>query len=552
MNFRKIAIAAAVVVAVAGAGAWVFRHEVVLTAASLRMDMTRDIAPNRSVEWQKPSAVEAADATRPPNIVLIVTDDMGFGDVSFHGTGAMRGLLETPHMDAIAREGAVFMNGYAGNATCAPSRAMLMTGRYGTRFGFEFTPTPDGMGPIISMIYNDSDLPHPMLENANRGEVPPFEEQGIPGSEITVAQVLQQRGYHTAHIGKWHLGRSAQSNPNVKGFDESLLMASGLFLPEDHPEAVNARLSFDPIDRFLWAVLRYAVSFNGGDWFEPDGYLTDYFTDHAVEVIENNRDRPFFLYLAHWAPHTPLQALREDYDALGHIEVHRERVYAAMLRALDRSTARVMQALKDNGIDDNTLVIFTSDNGGAGYVGIPGLNDPYRGWKATFFEGGVHVPFFARWPGRIEPGTVVREPVSHLDILPTAAAASGATVPQDRTIDGRNFLPLVTGEANVLDREALFFRADHYQAVISQGWKLQRADRPDKVWLYHLDQDPTEQTNLAAEFPDKALELLAMLDAHNAAQVPAMFPHAGELPVTVDKTLADPADETDEFIYWPG
>ena len=552
MRLRSVLVAVvAAVLATAGA-AYLFRQELLLALVALRVDMQRDIAPNRPVAWQVGPAAPAAGEP-PPNIVLIVADDMGMNDLSLFGDGPANGTVATPHMDALARDGALFLNAYAGNATCAPSRAMMMTGRYGTRFGFEFTPTPEGFGEVVSMFYNDGSKFHPMVIHEDRAaNLPPMEQQGMPTGEVTVGEVLKARGYHTVHIGKWHLGRENGSEPNAQGFDESLLMASGLYLPEDHPDAVNARLAFDPIDRFLWAAMRYAVSFNGGEWFEPDGYLTDYLTDQAVAAIAANRTRPFFLYLAHWGPHTPLQALKQDYDALSHIEVHRERVYAAMLRALDRSTARVMQALEDNALDDNTLVIFTSDNGGAGYIGIADVNEPYRGWKATFFEGGVRVPYFLRWPGRIEPGSRVSVPVSHLDILPTAAAAAGAIVPADRVIDGRNILALASGEATSLDRRALFFRADHYQAVIADGWKLQRSKRPEKIWLFHLDDDPTERNNVASAHPEKVAELAALLDAHNAEQVPPLFPNAGEMPVTIDKTLADEVDASDEYIYWPG
>ena len=223
-------------------------------------------------------------------------------------------------------------------------------------------------------------------------------------------------------------------------------MASGLYLPEDHPDVVNARQDFDPIDRFLWASMRFAANFNteGEDdpsHFEPDKYLTDYYTEQAVKVIEANRDRPFFLYLAHWAPHTPLQATREDYEALSHIELHRERVYAAMIRSLDRGVGQVLQALKDNGLEDNTLVMFTSDNGGAGYIGLPDVNKPFRGWKISLFEGGIHVPFFAKWPARIPAGTVVNDPVHHFDLYATAAAAGGAAMPNDRKMDGVDLVP---------------------------------------------------------------------------------------------------------------
>lgn len=164
-------------------------------------------------------------------------------------------------------------------------------------------------------------------------------------------------------------------------------MSSGLYLPEDHPDVVDSKQDFDPIDRFLWAALQFAASFNGGPNFEPDEYLTDYYTQQAVEVIDANKGRPFFLYLAHWAPHTQLQATREDCEALANIENHRERVYAAMLRSLDRGVGEVLDALERNGLDENTLVLFTSDNGGAGYIGLPEVNSPFRGWKITLFEG---------------------------------------------------------------------------------------------------------------------------------------------------------------------
>jgi uncharacterized sulfatase len=228
----------------------------------------------------------------------------------------------------------------------------------------------------------------------------------LPSEEITLAESLKARGYHTVHIGKWHLGRDNGMSAHEQGFDESLLMASGLYLPEDHPEVVNAKLGFDPIDQFLWSALTYSNSYNSGttDLFEPGGYLTDYWTDESIKVIKANRNRPFFLYLAHWGIHTPLQATRADYEAVGDIQPHRLRVYAAMTRALDRSVGRVMAALEEEGLANNTIVVFTSDNGGAGYVGLADVNAPYRGWKITYFEGGIRVPLFVKWPDRVASG----------------------------------------------------------------------------------------------------------------------------------------------------
>jgi uncharacterized sulfatase len=360
--------------------------------------------------------------------------------------------------------------------------------------------------------------------------------------------------------------------PIDQGFHESLLMASGLYLPEDDPNVVNSKQDFDPIDFFLWAVMRYAASFNSGDAFEPGGYLTDYYTDEAVKVIEANRHRPFFLYLAHWAPHTPLQATRADYEALSHIKNHRRRVYAAMIRALDRSVGRVLDALKENGLDDNTLVMFTSDNGGAGYIALPEINQPFRGWKITFFEGGIHVPYLMRWPAKIEAGSRFEKPVHHFDIFATAAAAAGASVPADRPMDGVDLLPFVThssgegeGDKVAMARHAaphdrLFWRSGHYQVVIAGGWKLQRTARPDKVWLFNLDTDATEQNNVADQHPDRVQEMMAMLDEHNAAQAEPLWPALLESPIKIDKPIIDPQhegdeydywDEGDEYIYWP-
>ena len=195
-----------------------------------------------------------------------------------------------------------------------------------------------------------------------------------------------------------HLGNAPKFHPNAQGFDESLNMDGMLHLPEDHPDVVNARVDFDPIDRFLWASAQFVTSYNNGERFAPGGYLADYWTDESLKVIEANRNRPFFLYLAHWGVHAPLQATRADYDAVGDIGPHRLRVYAAMIRALDRSVGRIMAKLEQEGLADNTLIVLSSDNGAPGYLGLEGLNAPYRGGKGNFFEGGIRVPLLARWP----------------------------------------------------------------------------------------------------------------------------------------------------------
>ncbi len=545
---RKWAIAFAVVVAI-GSLIYAKREAILLKLVGTMVKRRVPVGPYREVAWSSGSDPRGrAPGERPPNVVLILADDLGWNDLTFNGGGVAGGTVQTPHIDSIAADGVSFTNGYAANGTCAPSRAALMSGRYGTRFGFEFTPTPPGMMQLASFVGRPPGrLRDTIVHDA---ESVSYENMGMPASEITLAELLSSRGYYTAHIGKWHLGRSNGMSPQDQGFDESLLMASGLYLPEDSPEVVNSKQDFDPIDRFLWAAMRFATSFNGGHAFEPNAYLTDYFTDQAVEVIEANKDRPFFLYLAHWAPHTPLQATREDYDALSHIELHRERVYAAMIRSLDRGVGRVLDALERNGLEENTLVLFTSDNGGAGYIGLPDVNRPFRGWKITLFEGGIHVPFFAKWPRRIPPGRTFDAPVHHFDMYATAAAAAAAPLPTDRTMDGVDLVPYVTGAAEGVPHRSLFWRSGASQSALVDGWKLDVSDPPGRRWLFDLESDPYERNDLSAERPDKLAELETALAAHNAEQAPPAWPAQISTSINIDKDLSQPDAPDDEYVYW--
>ena len=550
---KRIALGLLVVAVIVGAVGW-FNRATILTEFVLYQAGQSKIeaGPNQPVEWEQgPSEASAPLAERAPNIVFILLDDLGYNDISTFGGGVG---IPTPNIDRLAAQGAIFSQAYSGTGTCAPSRAMLMTGRYPTRTGFEYTPTPDGMTNVLATIANAADRPHlPELEtNPDKSEDDlPYQDQGLPGSEITVAELLKEQDYHTVHIGKWHLGRRPDFMPNAQGFDESLLMHSALYLPEDDPNVVNAKLEFDPIDMFLWAALSYAASFNGGEPFEPGGYLTDWWTDESLKVIEANKNRPFFLYLAHWAPHTPLQATKEDYEAVGDITPHRHRVYAAMIHAVDRSVGRVLDKLEEEGIADNTIVVLSSDNGGAGYIGIPQVNQPFRGWKITLFEGGIRVPMFVKWPARIAPGTVVDEPVAHIDVFPTLAAAAGASLPTDRVIDGQNILPAALGEGEIVrPDDAIYWQTGEYQVVRAGDWKLQRDGHQDKMWLFDLASDPTEQNNLAEQQPEKVAQLEALLDAHQADSIGSLYPHALVSPISIDKTINVPPQEGDEYVLW--
>ena len=560
---KKLAITLATLAILACLGYW-YRLELLIAVLPIVDDIREPIGAHRAVAWRDgPASATTPPLERPPNIVVILADDLGFNDISFTNGGAADGTLQTPNIDSIARNGVAFSNGYAANAVCAPSRAAIMTGRYSTRFGFEYTPFPRVGVTIFQWMADANPGLLPVTIHHDLAEaLPPMHELGMPTSEVTIAEVLKAGGYQTAHIGKWHLGGAVGSQPIDQGFDDSLNMASGLYLPKDSPDVVNAELPFSSIDKMVWASMRYAATFNGGELFEPKGYLTDYYTDEALRVIDANRNRPFFLYLSHWGVHNPLQASREDYDALSHIEDHALRVYAGMIRALDRSVGRVLAALREHGLEENTLVIFTSDNGGAGYLGLPDINKPYRGWKLTLFEGGIHVPFFMQWPAKIDPGTVFDHPVGHIDIFATAAAAGNVALPTDRVVDGVDLLPHVIGQTPTPPHETLFWREGHHQVVLHDGWKLvvsKRApghetpagEEANQRWLFDMRDDPTERRNVARRMPERVTELQALLDEHNAAQAEPMWPSIVDSPQLIDKTEAEAYVEGDEYIYWP-
>ena len=403
----KTLLAIIAAVAVGLAVAWANRLDLLMWGAPIMADLTDPIGPNVPTAWPAgPDSAAQPPRERPPNIVLIFADDLGYNDVSFTNGGAADGSVRTPHIDAIAREGVTFTNGYAANAVCAPSRASILTGRYSTRFGFEFTPFPR-IGATISEWMNEATAPLPtIIRHDLLDQLPDMRDMGLPDSEVTIAEVLRDAGYYTAHIGKWHLGAEPGLRPGDQGFDDSLYMAGTFYLPEDHPEVVNAMDENSGIERMVWTMARYAAQWNGGPLFEPDGYLTDYYTDEAVKVIEANRHRPFFLYLAHWGIHNPLQSLRSDYDAVAHIEDHALRVYAGMILSMDRSVRRIEEALEAHGLAENTLSSSPATTAARATSGcrreraVPRLEaDPLR--------GGLHVPFAARWPARIAPGTVV-------------------------------------------------------------------------------------------------------------------------------------------------
>ena len=529
---------------------WEFKVNIIIWALPTVVNFINPVQDNIPTKWPEGPLDRLDQNDSRPNIILILADDMGYNDISLHNGGAADGTLETPHIDSLAKNGVWFNKGYAANATCAPSRASIMTGRYATRFGFEFTPVPD-LGQLVVrwLAEEDDDNLRARIDNEIARNLPSFMDQGMPSDQITIAEILKTQGYYTAHIGKWHLGHSSGMSPLDQGFDDSLSLAGAYYLPEDHPDVVNAKFETS-IDKMVWSGGQYAARFNGGNYFTPDKYVTDYYTDEAIKVIEKNKNRPFFLYLSHWAIHNPLQAIRSDVEQMSHMSGHNLKVYSGMIRALDRSVGEIIRTLKELNIYGRTLIFFTSDNGGANYIELEDINKPFRGWKISFFEGGIRVPFILSWPDQIDPGLKFDKPVHHFDIFSTIASAANVKIPMDRKIDGVDLMPYIKGEKIANPHQTLFWRSGNHQAVLHENWKYLISKKEGTKWLFDTDQDPLERNNLININPEKTSQIENLLVMFNSEQANPLYPSSTELPVLIDKYDGQVIEDTDEFIFW--
>ena len=529
---------------------WEFKVNIIIWALPTVVNFINPVQDNIPTKWPEGPLERLDQNDSRPNIILILADDMGYNDISLHNGGAADGTLETPHIDSLAKNGVWFNKGYAANATCAPSRASIMTGRYATRFGFEFTPVPD-LGQLVVrwLAEEDDDNLRARIDNEIARNLPSFMDQGMPSDQITIAEILKTQGYYTAHIGKWHLGHSSGMSPLDQGFDDSLSLAGAYYLPEDHPDVVNAKFETS-IDKMVWSGGQYAARFNDSNYFTPDKYVTDYYTDEAIKVIEKNKNRPFFLYLSHWAIHNPLQAIRSDVEQMSHMSGHNLKVYSGMIRALDRSVGEIIRTLKELNIYGRTLIFFTSDNGGANYIELEDINKPFRGWKISFFEGGIRVPFILSWPDQIDPGLKFDKPVHHFDIFSTIASAANVKIPMDRKIDGVDLMPYIKGEKLANPHQTLFWRSGNHQAVLHENWKYLISKKEGTKWLFDTDQDPLERNNLININPEKTSQIENLLAMFNSEQANPLYPSSTELPVLIDKYDGQVIEDTDEFIFW--
>ena len=533
-----------VVLIVSGFVAWEYKVNILVWAIPKISNVT--VQENIPTTWSKGPDTPVDD--NRPNIILILADDMGYNDISIHNGGAADGTLQTKNIDALAKSGILFTRGYAANATCAPSRASIMTGKYPTRFGYEFTPIPSLGRTVLGWLAEEDNFElKQRIDREVVSNMPPFMEQGMPTEQITIAEVLRDAGYYTAHIGKWHLGHEYGMDPMSQGFQDSLGLVGPLYLPEDHPDVVNAK--FDTrIDKMIWGIGQYSANFNGGDLFAPDKYVTDYYTDEALKVIENNKNRPFFLYLSHWAIHNPLQALRSDFEQMSHMHGHNLQVYSGMINSLDRSVGKIIEKLKELDIYGKTLIIFTSDNGGANYIELNDINKPYRGWKISFFDGGIRVPYIISWPDEINPGKKSENAVHHFDIFPTILRAAG--IESTNELDGVDLMPFIKNDSSSKPHKTLFWRGGNHQAVLHENWKYIISKNENFRWLFDTSADPTEKNNLVDSYPDVVKQIEELLVEFNSEQKDPLFPSSYDVPIMIDKYDGKEYEEGDEYIYW--
>lgn len=428
--------------------------------------------------------VQAQTTKRPPNILIIVADDLGYADLGFQGCKD----IPTPNLDKFAQRGVRCTNGYVSGPYCSPTRAGLLTGRYQTRFGHEFNP-----GAM----------------------------QGLPVDQTTIAQRFKAAGYRTGLVGKWHLGANAKMHPNQRGFDDFYGFLGGAhsyFPGKDNSETI----------------------LRGNEVVHEKEYLTDAIARESVAFIEKNKQSPFLLYLAFNAVHTPMHATDPRLQKFANIADKTRRTYAAMLWAMDEAIGQVLDKVTASGLDDDTLIFFFSDNGGPTMQGTTvnaSSNLPLRGSKRTTLEGGIHVPFLVAWKGKLPAGKTYNEPVIQLDVLPTALSAAGVKIDPDWKLDGVNLLPFLDGSKQGSPHEALYWRFGQQRAIRQGDWVLVTYDaaveggKSDKKGqggvigprLYNLATDIGQTRDLFAMEPERAKTLQAAWDRWNTQNVAPLW-----------------------------
>ncbi len=410
-------------------------------------------------------AMQSLIAQKRPNIIIILADDLGYGDVGYHGGKE----IPTPNIDALAETGTYFTAGYAMAPVCGPSRAGMLTGRYQNRFGFEDNPGGN---------FRKTEETKP----------------GIPLDEVTLGEHLQKEGYRTAWIGKDHQGRFDIYHPTKRGFDEffGFLNGASEYFIGDNPKKMLQRGTI-PVK-------------------EEEEYLTDAFAREAVSFIKKNQDNPFFLYLPFNAVHGPLQAKKEDLELFKSIKNEKRRTLAAMHHSMDENIGKITSTLKELNLDKNTLLVFYSDNGGKIH-GNYSYNTPLKGEKGMVLDGGIRVPFLMKWEGEIKGNQELNFPVAAIDIYKTVLAAVDAKNKPVNELDGINLLPYMNGDKIREENRYLYWRFLYQWAIRDNEWKLLKLKGKDKsMELYHISEDISEKNNVIDQYPEIAKKLKKEFD----------------------------------------
>jgi len=437
---------------------------------------------------------------RRPNIVVILADDMGYGDITSYGNT----LVETRNIDSIGRDGVRFTAGYSSAPLCSPSRAGLVTGRYQQRFGFEQQVSSGAYPEQREVRLEDGSLA-PLQGEAE------FLRRGIPVGEKNIGEVFKAEGYTTAVFGKWHLGHGPEFLPHNRGFDESVVFYGNTSLQSirpDDPELVSMKVDYhDEAKDTAWTREGLNGVRRNGELIDVDQYLMFFFRDELLKFIERHKNDPFMIYFPVNSPVPPLQVPKRIFDELkDRIPNIAKRAYNSFVLALDEVVGSVLDGLRSHGLEDNTLVVFVSDNGSA--LSRPGNNGPYAGGKYSTYEGGIRMPFMMKWPGHIGAGQVYERPVSTLDILPTAAAAAQVPTTGTQPLDGVNLLPWLQGDKQDAPHEALFWKLAAYSAVRLGDWKLYLEPKNGVAQLFNLESDPGEKVDMKTLRPEVFQQLL--------------------------------------------
>ncbi len=445
--------------------------------------------------------------TQLPNVILIVADDLGYNDISANGNE----LIQTTNIDQIGRNGINFSRAYATASVCAPSRAAFLTGNYQHRYGFEFLPDLFNYGPRVRKADFKRFGHQDNFKMWYEKDVP-INQRGLDPYVNTIGDYLKKMGYQTSVIGKWHMGTHPKFSPKNYGFDYhyGITGAASLYAPIGKENIVDSKHTWDFADFITWQVSQYYTLENGKNSIpKKSEYLTDLFTKKAVSYIKENKDRPFFLHLSHMAPHGPFQAQRKYYEMFDHIEDHNKRVYYAMIKNLDDSVGEIKKTLEREGILDNTLIIFTSDNGGATYTRATN-NSPYIGGKMSNFEGGTVVPMMMQWNNKIKPQQNYSHIVSLLDIVPTILDAVESPSLSNK-YDGVSLLPFFNS-INKKPHNELFWKTGYVKSIVSKNYKLHINEKENFKFLINLEKDAEEGNNLISKYPEKAEELTLKLN----------------------------------------